>query len=337
MKVVHPIVWVILASAAPTYALVVTKTVPVGIVKLGDTTVGEDSVKANTDVRISIPFLKPAKVTAGVSSISGSTVTLQNILGSIPTISPTLPPYYLVIESGANAGLIAMVSGSTSTTVTVNLQLHDDLTSVAADDEITLRPAWTVATFFTGAVPADTQLMAWTGAQSGVDLAPSLYFQYTGTAWEDPISTGNVDDVVIYPNETFIVRSPSSIPIPTLAVAGEVSTIRSRAHINCAPSGQDNPITYFASAAEVLSGSGLSTVSETNDQIFLYKNGDAGVNKSPLGIIEYDGSGWVDVIFGGPMDDIFQFEPGVGYVYRRQTNTPALWSDLPDYLPLDSP
>lgn len=319
----------ILAGSSLPATPVIGKTVPVGIVKLGDTAVGEPSVQANTDVRISIPFLKAATLRGTVSSITGSTVTFS----SSSSAAALSEPQYLVIESGSKAGLIALVNSSTYNSVTVITQPDDALTGITSDDLLSLRPAWTLGNLFSEEVPHGTYFLGWSGTHTGINPSTDVAFQCLSGTW---FNSGYADasNTVLFPNEVFILRSPSGAQIPFLSVCGEVSTVPSRAYIlNTATTGRDNPVSYLSAVNEPLLSSGLSAAVSLGDQLYFYDNNSPGVNKSGSPLWFYAGV-WYDSEFNVLSN--FDLEAGNGYMIRRASSssmTPTLWSDLPDYLP----
>jgi len=134
-------------------------TTPVGYVSLGDTTAGQPAVKANTDVFISIPLLNSATYAGTVASIAGNTITLSGTPGfTAGQFATPATPYYAMIESGAKAGQISIVSANGTGDVTVALQTGETLESIVAGDQITLRKAWTVRGFMGATLPAGVSL-----------------------------------------------------------------------------------------------------------------------------------------------------------------------------------
>jgi uncharacterized protein (TIGR02597 family) len=309
---------------------------PVGYVTLGDTTVGQPSIKANTDVYISIPLLKSSVFAGQVASVAGNVITISGTpaLGSLATPAA---PHVVVIENGTKSGLIGLITANDASTITVAAQPNDNLTGIVAGDALSIRPSWTVKGLLGTGLPSGTQLLGFSGSFAGVNPSADLVYEYDGTNWIDVVSFDVADNVVIYPNETFIVRNVSANPINSLVVVGDVPTANSRTIVtNTAGSGQDNVLTFFGAVDEVIGTSGLSAVAQAGDQVFAFNNNAAGLNKSSAQVVEYDGTSWIDVVSFDDVTTTFKFEAGKGYVVRRLPTSalpPTVWTNVPDYVP----
>ena len=326
----------LLAGAASGLALgaETAYTTPVGYVSLGDTTVGQPAVKANTDVLVSIP-LNRSSVFQGVSaSIVGNMITFTGTsFGSF-----TATPHVIKIETGVKSGLSALISANSNTSVTVALPAGESLTGVTTLDSISIRPAWTLLSTLGATLPAGTQVLSYSGIASGINLGADLIYEFDGTNWLDGFTFGIADNVVLYPGESFIVRNNSASPIASMVLSGEVPKSRSRVIVsNLAPgTGQDNFVTYVSPVNENIGASSLGSVSTAGDQVFEFDNGLAGINKSASSIVEWDGVNWLDGFTFGIVDATFSFQGGKGYIVRRASGAPGgdtTWSDQTTYFP----
>jgi uncharacterized protein (TIGR02597 family) len=307
---------------------------PVGYVSLGDTTVGQPAVKANTEVRISIPLDKKTVFAGTVASVAGSVITISGTpgLGDLTTV-----PHVVKIGSGAGSGLTALVTASTASTVTVSVQPGDSLADVAAGTELSIQEAWTVASFLGGGtLPVGVQLFAFSGAAAGIVIAPDLIFEYDGAGWVDTNTFEPADNVVLYPGEGYVLRNPTATPIASLVLTGEVPVANHRVVVsNLAPGvGQDVPFGFVSPVDEIVGVSGLGF--SVGDQILAFSNQAAGVVKAPVTILEYDGTEWVDTDSFEPVTATFPLQGGVSYVYRRAAGAPGgdiIWSNQQSYIP----
>jgi uncharacterized protein (TIGR02597 family) len=307
---------------------------PVGYVSLGDTTVGQPAVKANTEVRVSIPLDKKTVFAGTVASVAGNVITISGTpgLGNLVTV-----PHVVKIGNGAAEGLTALVTASTASSVTVSVQPGDSLAGVVAGTELSIQEAWTVSSFLSGGtLPTGTQLFAFSGAAPGIVIAPDLIFEFDGTGWVDTNTFESANNVVLYPGEGYVLRNPTATPIASLVLTGEVPTANHRVVVsNLAPGvGQDIPFGFISPVDEIVGVSGLGFTS--GDQILSFSNSAAGVVKAPVTILEYDGTGWVDTDTFESVTGTFPLKGGVSYVYRRATTAPGgdiIWSNEQTYIP----
>ena len=331
----------ILAAAACGMAFGTTAyTTPVGYISLGDTTAGEPAIKANTDVTASLPLLNTAEFSGTISSVNGSVITLSGspALTTSPTSGSFAPdtgvPYIIQIGSGSKNGLVALVMSNTSTTLTVAVQSGDSLSGVVNGDAITVRKATTVSSLFANStVPAGTQVLGFSGAVPGVNLAADLIFEFDGTDWIDTNSFEAANNVALYPGESFVIRNTSASPISSLVVSGEVNMKNSRTVLPASEVQQDIAFSFFTSTGENIGTSGLGAVSVAGDSILVFDNNTAGYNKAAANIIEYDGSAWIDTNSFEDVSTTFKFEPGVGYFLRAAASSDRAYSNQPDYIP----
>jgi uncharacterized protein (TIGR02597 family) len=307
-------------------------TTPVGYVSLGDTTEGNPAIKAETDVRISIPLEQPAIYSGTISGITGSTITFSGT-PNLPDL--TTNPHTITVTSGPSAGLIATVTASTTNSVTVEVAFGDSLDDVDLADKITIRPAWTVLGLMGDAFPVQTQLFTLPGS-APLNPAAAVIYEWDGSGWVDTDSGDYADNDILYPNETLIVRNQSDVDIESFVVTGEVLTTNNRIAIAAnGAEGADNAISYFSPVDEEVDLSSFTAIANPQDQILGFDNSSAGFNKAASVILEFDGSGWVDTDSGDYAPE-FPLGGGRGFIFRRNTAAAAaLLTDTPSYLPLN--
>ncbi len=260
---------------------------PVGYVSLGDT-VALNAVPANSDSRISIPLLKatafagtvaPAGVTGNVVTVTGAAFTPSQYVG-----------HYLQVTSGPNEGQIALVTANDATTLTVQPQSDDSITGLAAGHSISLSPAWTLDTFL-GPQPVGTQLLAFSGAAGGINIAPDITYEY-GTAfgtfptdrWFNATFFTEAGTDILYPGEGFVLRTGATA-IADIVVTGQVSTAKSRNIILGGAGQQDTALSYISPVDEVVVNANIPAA--TDDQILLFDPTSTGQNKAPTTTYQY--------------------------------------------------
>lgn len=329
------------ASCGLAFGAETAYTTPVGYVSVGNT--AGAAVPANTDFYVSIPGLdRPAEYAGLVDSVSGSDINLQG--------TPALPaftggvPYIAKITSGAKSGLVALITANDVDTVTVSLQAGESLAGVVSGDKIQIQKAWTPQSLFAGnVVPEGTQILAFSGASTGTNLANDITYEFSAGAWLDLGTFGSADDAVLYPNEGFILRSLASVP--TFVVSGTVPLSNSRAIIsNPVTTGQDNILSFNSPVAESIGNSGLGV--NTGDQVLVFDdlttngvNVAPGLNKASVVVLEFTAGSpgsWLDLGTFADATDTFFLQPGQSFVYRTVVgaavgDTP--WSNQPDFVP----
>lgn len=314
---------------------------PAGYVKLGNTTVGEDAVPANTDMRISVP-LEPKKEFVGTVD---STTATTLVVADSPNFSTDQwnpasgEPYQVKITNGSEEGLWSPILSHTGDTLTLS-PVVGDLTAIAVGDSIEILKCWTVGSLFEGqTIPPGTQLLLFSGTTPGEDISSDVILVWSGTSWiyllgrpdgADP----NADDVILHPGESFIVRTLGN-PIVKLTAFGDVPLNRHRSIISKldGATSQDSAVGYYSPVPEMIGDSGLGF--SPGDQLLVFDRTSAGQNKSAEKILVYSGSDWIGLLgISGIVSDSFSLQPGEGYVYRQASAVPAgdsEWSDEQNY------
>lgn len=291
-------------------------------------------VPAQSDASVSLSLNRPAVYQGAVASIAGSQVTLSG--------APALPAggtYAVVLTSGAKNGLAARITAHAGAVVTLALEHGDDLAGVAAGtdgDQVKITPVWTPASLLPATIPVGTQILTYSGASAGVNLAPNVIYVHTGDGeWENGVSGADSSDAPLPVGAGLVLRNPSASAIQT-SIVGEVPGSGHRITLSTLAGNQPQDIRfgYVSPVPESLGTAGLGGASE-GDQIFSFNNLATGFNKAPSQLIIVDGGVWKDQITGNSVGATFHFTPGAGYVYRKAA-TPApsstVWSDVPAYL-----
>ena len=316
-------------------------TTPVGYVSVGNTT--GPAVPANTDFYVSIPGLdRPAEFAGLVASVSGSAIDIQGT-PNLAALTGGIP-YVAKITSGAKSGLLALITANDSNTVTLAPQPGESLSGIVSGDKIQVQKAWTPKSLFSGnLIPAGTQILAFSGASTGTNLANDITYEFSAGAWLDLGTFGSADDAVLYPNEGFILRTLSSVS--TFVVSGSVPLSNSRTIIsNPVTSGQDNILSFNSPVEETIGSSGLGV--NTGDQVLVFDdlttNGVVvapGLNKASVVVLEYTAGmpgSWLDLGTFANATNTFFLKPGQSFVYRTAVGAPVgdtAWSDQPNYVP----
>lgn len=321
------------ASLASAAFAVEASSPPVGYVTVGNS-VGA-SVPVASDTPISIPLERSSEFAGTVASISGNTITLQGTPALTVNQFAAGTPYIVKIEGGSKSGLAALITANASNTLTVQLQTGDSIaTGINAGDKLTVRKAWTIASLFqSSVVPDNTEFFVNSGSGAGINLAPDLLYIYSGGQWYDQGSGEVANNVVLYTGESFVVRNNSATAaIPSIVLAGEVSTSKSRVRVFGGAVGQDTRISYPGAVDETIGSSGLGF--KDNDEFLAFDDAGTGKDVAASTLLIYSGGQWYDQGSGEAVTNTFKLKAGKGYIYRSAPGgADVVTSDTPDYVP----
>lgn len=314
---------------------------PAGFVKLGDVTPNEPSVPPQTDVRVAIPLEREtsfagtyASSTAYVPPDPGpeafATLTVEDAPGWDASANGGEgewaasggTPYCVVVTSGVEEGLRALIQSNTADTLTIEQTTEGQLQNIGIGDTLAIRPCWTLKSFFAESdIPAGTWAFLFEGDTSGKFISPDIVAIYNGSSWVYISEDGIADGLILHPGESFIIRSGVN-PIATLSVFGNVPMENHRARITKWESdlAQDTTIGFTSPVPTPI---GLSGLGFTPGDLFMHYSDAPGTNKSPAGVLIYNGEGWVDLFSDdGVVDESFMIQPGKGYLYRQHQDGP---------------
>ncbi len=270
------------------------------------------SVNPNSDQRIGVTLLRPAAFAGAVDAVAGATVSG---LVSVPSFSGA---HYILFKSGAAAGQWFQVASATTSSISVS----EDLASagVASGDTFEVRPFWTLSSLFPsgGGLPASADVFSPSGfvllndpQAVGTNIAASgVYFYHDGSqgpaGWYNNSDLSLADDVIVSPESSLILRNNSGASVGVLNVGDVPSAVIATSVVARAAGAQDNQVFNPYPSSFTLSASGLTTsgavrgsadVFSPLDLVFVYANGNTGINSAPSATYFYhDGSqgpaGW---------------------------------------------
>jgi len=329
---------------------------------------------SNSDTLVSLPFTRPPAFTGEVQSVANNVVTVSGspgwTNGEFLYSKGTQPNTYYALIGGNSSGpanpkegCIYEVTGNTTNSLSLALN-GDSITAVPANSQITLIPYWTLSTLFPAAnanasfTPTvstrnlATEILIPNYAAIGVNQAYSetYYFINSGAniGWRlfgDAATTDHGDDVLA-PNSYFVVRDANAAPTLPLIVAGDVLTGKVTAsEITQASQPQDNDLAMIRPIDVTLNNSGLnpadgsfvstSSTRTLQDQLLVYNNSKAALNKSPSATYYYFNNAWrlfgdsttvdhgSDLIPSGSALTIRKAATGTGYT--------VFWQNSPTY------
>ena len=315
-------------------------TSPAGYVKLGNTTVGEPAVAANTDVYLTIPLETELEAVGVVASTTATTITVSgNPSWSTNQWAPTAEdgtPYCVTVTSGAENGMRVMVSSNTADTLTIaEVITPGDVTNISAGDSLEIRRCWTLSSFFgASGVPDGTRVLLRERTLEGIDQPANVNFAFFGGNWFNT-SAGNTpaDFIPLFPGESFAIRSITDIS--NLVVAGDVSISSLRNELvrdANLPQGEDLHLGTMSPVPVLVSSSNLPV--EDGDRIFLFSPDGSGLDRPADMNFAFFGGSWFDTGNGNVnVTDSLTIEPGTGFILRRSAlSSPSIeWTQPAPY------
>ncbi len=311
--------------------------------------VGFNSVTclAGSDTRCSVPLTAE---TAFVGVVSSATIPLAGQLTIVPTATAPgwtsnqfATAYYVKLTSGTKVGMYYQVVSNTATGITVDLA--GDTAGIAATDGFKVCKFWTLATLFSPATQTTvvsslnnlpngrrTEILIPDMTSSGINLSPNQIFFLTSTGWKKAVSGfPDASNFILVPDSFFIVRhGNAAITASTqFSVAGAVDLSANTTPLATQPTiKQDNPATTGRPVPVSLQDLDLITtggfVASLNtlpngrrDEIHIYDNSIAGLNKSPSAIYFYYNGHWKKSVSGFPDADSDTIAPSAGFIIRK--------------------
>jgi uncharacterized protein (TIGR02597 family) len=228
--------------------------------------------------------------------------------------------HYALIGSGDREGVFAEIVGNTSNSLDLvffvgNLGVIAG-DKVVAGDQLKIIPFWTLGSLIPAtSVPDQTQVLLYNRTQAGSNKSSSnIYTVYTGFGWYDGPTPG--ENQVIYPDESFIVRTPVG-QAATLTLVGAVPMDKIRTVLVNPVAGQDQDIrvTSGVPVPTTLGSIFAPGAAGEGDSVLVFNDSASGQNKSASQIITYyNGFGWYD----GPADmNALLIQPAQGLIYRK--------------------
>ena len=306
---------------------------------------------------------------AKTTTIKGATTTTlaKSAATASAATSGSLSGLSATYDHSPYEGRFYQVTTNDTGSVTVNLN-GDTLASVAAGTQVSIIPYWTLNTVFpaanagvsftatTSPIFPETEILVPDYSSSGTNLAATaIYLFYTdggsNVGWRivGDTTTDHGHDIIL-PDGYVTVRTASSAPTLPVTFSGSVSVNKLATTLATRSSGQqDNAVALNRPADTTLGalglnptdGSFLATTSPITpeDELFVYNNSTAAINKSSSAIyIYYNGgasnTGWR--VFGDLSTDHSTdvIPAGSALTIRKAATTAgqtAVWSNSPNY------
>ena len=315
------------------------------------------TVNANADLKLGVPFKRPATFSSAVDSVSSGTVTVSSTVPDVTTSA-----HYLLVTSGPLLGSWYQVTGYSGTTLTVAEDLQT--AGLVTSNTFEIVPFWTLDSLFPsgGDIPASVDVFAPVAfvitndvTTNGINLAPATsYLYHSGeqgpAGWYENgnIGGGLQGDVILSPESYITIRNGTS-SLVSVTMSGTVPTVTLANDIVQRLTGdQDNQIPNPFPASMTLANSDLvsdgvitpsvdvfapgdlllvffaapTSVNPAADKTFLYHSGEQG----PAGWYE-NGN------IGGGLQDTFELPLGGAFIVRKASgaDTVLSWSPTIPY------
>ncbi|MEP4076754.1 TIGR02597 family protein [Haloferula sp.] len=302
-------------------------TAPVGFVKLGNTAGGmAPAVAANSDTRLTIPLEQSVEFTGTVDLSTSNTVKVTGSPGwTTDQWTPgTGEPFGVIIKSGAEDGLRALITAHTADTLTVSVTSPGDLTNLVSGDSISIRKCWTLQNLVAGQViPDGTQLLLWSETLSDINQISTDSYVFGGGNWYNNVGFSDGNNVILHPGESFVLRTPPGTSIANLTLFGDVpdSALRNILHKDGPTGAEDLHIASMLPVPSLVAD--LAIPVKDGDQLFVYDPAGTGINQPASDSYVFGGGSWYNNIGFANVTATLTMEPGLGYIVRRAASSPT--------------
>ena len=306
-------------------------------------TAGLSSMVAGDELVVNGLAYNVASVTSDTAAVLSRAYTGTTGSGLTATFdhSPKEGSYYTVTANGTNS-------------LTVNLN-GDSLGTVAAGTSVSLIPYWTLGTAFpaanagtsfiasTSTKARGTQILMPNLTSTGINLSAAAVYFFLNGEWVLSTDTANsYNDVILLPSTYFTVRNASTAT--TFTPSGGVYMNRLTIPLDTASnSQQDNAVAVPRPTTVTLNDLGLiasgaftpsASTKARADQLFLYDNTVASINKSASAVYYYYNGAWRSANDSSSDYGTTPIPYGVGITIRKAVTSNSItsfWQNTRNY------
>jgi uncharacterized protein (TIGR02597 family) len=309
------------------------------------------TLSGHSDTLLSLPFTRVPEARGTVAAVQGSRVWIEAGTdwapgGWVYAEGSQTNTYYLHIQTGAAAGGWHTITNSDAGSVTLSLGAAT-LAGLAAGDQVTIVPHWTIGSVFPGGngvhtaprpSSRPTELLFPKFEPVQINSAPASTYYFRNGIWQK-VSSGltNQGDVIIPPDRYILVRQNTNAAT-ALVLHGMAGAAPWRISVGRSAGGSvDNHFALPRPHASTLNDSGLfesgafrssSRPGSRADDLLVYNLDLGGYNASPAATYYHYLGSWRRV--GGGMTDFGEepmLQPGYGFILRSTSSpeSPA-WS-----------
>lgn len=302
---------------------------------------------ANSDTFVSPTLARPAAWVGALASGSGNAISVSASAWTDGQFAPGGETYYVRLLSGALKGQFLVITGNTTSALTVDAAGFN-LSAIVAGDTAEVVPFWTLGTLYpssaagtafiasTSALARQTELLFFDANAAGVNRAPSAIYYYFNGAWRktgSPVTT-SFNNVLVYPDTYFVQRNKAAST--SLVYVGRVQPGALGTVIQGAASQNDNfvsvsfPVDIELSQLNLV-GNGFSSSPSAlaiTDRLLVFNPNQVGINRAPSAIYFYFNGAWRKS--GSPVTTSFNTDvvrAGSGFIIRKAANaSDSAWS-----------
>lgn len=306
-----------------------------------------------SDTRLSVPLCPETAFVGTIGTATGSgPAVITPSSATTWTVNQFATYYYVKVTSGARAGWFYQITENSATNLTIDLA--GDTLGIAANDGFRVCKFWTLDTLFpvatqTTIVPSlnttpvgrRTEVLIPNLSGSGINLAPNQAFIIDasaagGPAWKKTAGFALSGNFIISPDSFFIVRhaNPNITTSTTFTVVGGVDMNPVANSLATLATGkQDNPVTTgrpvpvaLADLDLIATGAFIASAGQSpgarRDELLVYDNTVAGINKSPIASYFFDSTtnNWKKSS-GFVISDSVTIAPSEGFIIRKFTGS----------------
>ena len=192
------------------------------------TGVQEITLQQGTSTWFSFPLSEQPVYAGAVSGVSSNVISIASSSPSFAAgYTGTATPYFVQFLTGSEAGRTLLITGGTSTSLTLDITDHGIGSSVAlnasgfsvaAGDKFQIFPGDTLASVFGTNTASNPLLLNGSGNQGNADQVSLwgtsdtvYYFNTAAGQWETTGSSANANNTIIYPySAVSVYRQPGS-------------------------------------------------------------------------------------------------------------------------------
>ncbi len=307
-------------------------------------------LSGDSDTIVSLPFVRPESAVGIVTSVAGHQLQLSGAprwtAGQLAYSAGSQPnTYQLLVRSGASEGRLFLITNNSPDSVMIDWK-NEPAPSIAANDLVSILPAWSLATLFPGGngihpspslLSRPTEILLPEQIRTGINLSSSKILCLQSGAWRQIGQSGSIrNDEPLRPHQAFTIRHNVATNTTFTLLGHVITSDLSQAMTTSTNSRHDNLVALGRPFPVSLDNSGLtssgafrtrSSALSLVDELLVFDNNSVGKNKSAAAVYYHLASGWHRVGSGlTAAGTNLVFAPGQAVIIRKgATNTAPLW------------
>ena len=306
------------------------------------------TVQPNSDVLVTLPFTRNV---AGTYAVTGKTASAINVAATLTT-DQYKDVYYVRFTSGSAVGRWSTITTNSASALTLGDASF--LGDVATGDTFNVYPHHTLSSVFPDSMEGvsflktpmfvrNTEIIIPSTTGAAINRSGAEIYYFAGDRWTMVGGgfTNNSDDVVLSPQEYFIIRNNDASKTLTFVTTGKVEAAALARSV--AREGTQNDViactgrpTQITLSELNLGGSAAFATTLgfiRSDELLVFDNSTVGKNKSASAIYFFQGDHWRKVGGGLASFDNELLPAGAALVIRKAANagTAVTWTAFSPY------